>query len=106
MGILCRLCIHFLFFFFFSSRRRHTRSLCDWSSDVCSSDLVAYIFAPDAFYAPYEDAPRLWGLSPERDQALGGILMQTEMALVFVVLMAHLFLKLLDENAAAERSGG
>src|SRR5947207_14126035 len=29
--------------FFFSSRRRHTRSLCDWSSDVCSSDLVAMI---------------------------------------------------------------
>src|SRR5438034_11546054 len=28
-----------MFFFFFSSRRRHTRSLCDWSSDVCSSDL-------------------------------------------------------------------
>src|SRR5438034_572880 len=27
-------------FFFFSSRRRHTRSLCDWSSDVCSSDLA------------------------------------------------------------------
>src|SRR5260221_8448767 len=25
---------------FFSSRRRHTRSLCDWSSDVCSSDLA------------------------------------------------------------------
>src|SRR5215204_5799093 len=25
--------------FFFSSRRRHTRSLFDWSSDVCSSDL-------------------------------------------------------------------
>src|SRR5689334_22250230 len=25
--------------FFFSSRRRHTRSNCDWSSDVCSSDL-------------------------------------------------------------------
>src|SRR6266576_6265899 len=28
-------------FFFFSSRRRHTRSLRDWSSDVCSSDLAA-----------------------------------------------------------------
>src|SRR5207237_142248 len=27
--------------FFFSSRRRHTRFKCDWSSDVCSSDLVA-----------------------------------------------------------------
>src|SRR5712691_11936894 len=28
-------------FFFFSSRRRHTRFDCDWSSDVCSSDLLA-----------------------------------------------------------------
>src|SRR2546430_12554340 len=27
------------YFFFFSSRRRHTRFDCDWSSDVCSSDL-------------------------------------------------------------------
>src|SRR5207248_8951293 len=26
--------------FFFSSRRRHTRSYGDWSSDVCSSDLI------------------------------------------------------------------
>src|SRR3989440_5430899 len=32
-----RLCL----VFFFSSRRRHTRSDRDWSSDVCSSDLVA-----------------------------------------------------------------
>src|SRR5438034_2349069 len=31
--------------FFFSSRRRHTRSLCDWSSDVCSSDLRAVLNA-------------------------------------------------------------
>src|SRR5688572_31818341 len=30
----------FFFFFFFSSRRRHTRFDCDWSSDVCSSDLL------------------------------------------------------------------
>src|SRR5204863_164126 len=29
--------------FFFSSRRRHTRSLRDWSSDVCSSDLAVLI---------------------------------------------------------------
>src|SRR5215467_14949750 len=28
------------FFFFFSSRRRHTRLQGEWSSDVCSSDLV------------------------------------------------------------------
>src|SRR5688572_28719508 len=30
-------------FFFFSSRRRHTRFDCDWSSDVCSSDLSARV---------------------------------------------------------------
>src|SRR5207249_9054058 len=29
-----------LLLFFFSSRRRHTRSKRDWSSDVCSSDLL------------------------------------------------------------------
>src|SRR5689334_23946981 len=35
--LVCVLCS---FFFFFSSRRRHTRWNCDWSSDVCSSDLA------------------------------------------------------------------
>src|SRR6266496_5217268 len=36
-----------MIFFFFSSRRRHTRSLRDWSSDVCSSDLVtSLVVAP------------------------------------------------------------
>src|SRR6266508_5749469 len=34
-GLCCRSC------FFFSSRRRHTRWPRDWSSDVCSSDLLA-----------------------------------------------------------------
>src|SRR5690349_24965608 len=34
-------CVSVLLFFFFSSRRRHTRSLRDWSSDVCSSDLYS-----------------------------------------------------------------
>src|SRR5260370_40904923 len=29
--------------FFFSSRRRHTRFKCDWSSDVCSSDLSSML---------------------------------------------------------------
>src|SRR2546430_5164316 len=40
---LCCQRVLFVFFFFFSSRRRHTRFDCDWSSDVCSSDLP---FAP------------------------------------------------------------
>src|SRR5260370_14775080 len=33
------------YFFFFSSRRRHTRFKCDWSSDVCSSDLNRILIA-------------------------------------------------------------
>src|SRR5438874_11835271 len=37
-----------LFVFFFSSRRRHTRSLRDWSSDVCSSDLERVFELPHA----------------------------------------------------------
>src|SRR5699024_11997466 len=32
--------VYLMVVFFFSSRRRHTRSKRDWSSDVCSSDLI------------------------------------------------------------------
>src|SRR5438034_7277050 len=49
--------------FFFSSRRRHTRSLCDWSSDVCSSDLEAAI-------RWYERAFKLPGIDEETRIAL------------------------------------
>src|SRR5256885_9967096 len=36
-------------FFFFSSRRRHTRLQGDWSSDVCSSDLIYGVSDPDRY---------------------------------------------------------
>src|SRR5205085_4217920 len=44
-----------LFVFFFSSRRRHTRFDCDWSSDVCSSDLGFKLMRskPLIFYTHY-----------------------------------------------------
>src|SRR2546430_6372184 len=38
--VCCFMLFLLFFFFFFSSRRRHTRFDCDWSSDVCSSDLA------------------------------------------------------------------
>src|SRR5262249_60037075 len=43
------------FFFFFSSRRRHTRLVSDWSSDVCSSDLlwVREVLRPRAIPPPW-----------------------------------------------------
>src|SRR2546427_306672 len=42
------------FFFFFSSRRRHTRFDCDWSSDVCSSDLVKVVDLTEGSYTERE----------------------------------------------------
>src|SRR5438309_3548425 len=50
--------------FFFSSRRRHTRWNCDWSSDVCSSDLAAFHKTVPALGAGFElkvwrDAPSM-----------------------------------------------
>src|SRR2546430_2900149 len=59
MGFVsCR--IWMCFFFFFSSRRRHTRFDCDWSSDVCSSDLLKkrvayYVMGPGAENWKYAD---------------------------------------------------
>src|SRR5258705_7313307 len=47
----------FCFFFFFSSRRRHTRCLSDWSSDVCSSDLLAGGAGAPHYGPPLEMAP-------------------------------------------------
>src|SRR2546430_10003990 len=47
--------------FFFSSRRRHTRFDCDWSSDVCSSDLYAPGVAAVAPTTVFADTVRLGG---------------------------------------------
>src|SRR5260370_15544571 len=45
----------FLYVFFFSSRRRHTRFKCDWSSDVCSSDLRPEALLVVDFFLKLED---------------------------------------------------
>src|SRR5699024_11902095 len=45
--VVYALCCFWLFFF--SSRRRHTRSKRDWSSDVCSSDLITKSFQVTGF---------------------------------------------------------
>src|SRR2546430_13627108 len=51
-----------VFVFFFSSRRRHTRFDCDWSSDVCSSDLVAE--EPGAIAGLFPAVSRRCGRAP------------------------------------------
>src|SRR2546427_1128565 len=66
-------------FFFFSSRRRHTRFDCDWSSDVCSSDLAALLSEPygitavsPAFARPGIKAVAIEGFLPEPEHVRSG----------------------------------
>src|SRR2546430_10813585 len=67
--------------FFFSSRRRHTRFDCDWSSDVCSSDLstnTAFILFIAALAcanvtrinAVFVELPGAFGIFGEQDVAV------------------------------------
>src|SRR5207248_8156336 len=46
--------------FFFSSRRRHTRSYGDWSSDVCSSDLLLVSPSPGLLISLSPLLPCFW----------------------------------------------
>jgi putative membrane protein len=63
---------------------------------------LAYIFSSRPFYAFYEHAPRLWGLSAVRDQNLGGILMNGEQTLVFLLAIGWFVVRLLDEEHARD----
>src|SRR2546430_13319218 len=59
-----------VYFFFFSSRRRHTRFDCDWSSDVCSSDLES---EHTGSVTPASPATRkAWQRHPPKSCALRG----------------------------------
>jgi cytochrome c oxidase assembly factor CtaG len=65
---------------------------------------LAYIFSSRPFYSFYEHAPRLWGLSPVRDQNLGGILMNGEQTLVFLLAIGWFVMRLLDEEHARDEA--
>src|SRR5205814_5203627 len=61
--------------FFFSSRRRHTRCLSDWSSDVCSSDLLdalgTQVYQAILERRPAPVIPRLKEILAKPDPVLG-----------------------------------
>ena len=66
---------------------------------VASSFLgLALIFSSRPFYSFYVHAPRLWGLSPAHDQNLGGILMNAEQTLVFLLAIGWYIWRLLEEE--------
>ncbi len=73
---------------------------------VASSFLgLAFIFSSRPFYSFYERAPRLWGLSPVRDQNLGGILMNAEQTVVFLIAIGWFVWRLLEEEHASGAGG-
>lgn len=65
---------------------------------------LAYTFSSGPFYGFYEQAPRVWGISATKDQNLGGILMQAEMTLVFLILIGHFLLRLLAQEDAKQQA--
>ena len=64
---------------------------------------LAFIFSTTPFYDFYVEAPRLWGLSPAKDQNLGGILMNAEQTIVFLSALVYFVLRLLDEEEELQR---
>ena len=64
---------------------------------------LAYIFATHPFYAFYAEAPRLWGLSPVRDQNLAGILMNAEQTSIIAIAFAWALLRVLAEEEESQR---
>jgi cytochrome c oxidase assembly factor CtaG len=65
---------------------------------------LALTFAPP-LYGYYEKLPeRLWGISASKDQNLGGILMTSEQALVFFMMITWLLVRLFREEDEAERA--
>src|SRR5262249_57072495 len=63
--------LYCLVLFFFSSRRRHTRLVSDWSSDVCSSDLMFLAEVEDLGNVRVRDPRRQVGLVEEHALVLG-----------------------------------
>jgi putative membrane protein len=64
---------------------------------------LALTFSSSPFYDYYESAPRLWGLSAEKDQNFGGILMNAEQSIVFLVAILYFVLRLIPEEEHTSR---
>src|SRR2546430_8130407 len=78
-----------VFFFFFSSRRRHTRFDCDWSSDVCSSDLVLGTEHVFRLLPPAVAVDSRRGRVRARGLAVRGIARMKLLAFLMVAMVVH-----------------
>ena len=62
-----------------------------------------FLWSGRAFYRPYREAPRLWGLSPVADQRIGGGVMLLEMSAVVLAVALVLGLRWLGEGERRQR---
>jgi cytochrome c oxidase assembly factor CtaG len=66
---------------------------------------IALAFAPASFYPFYEHHPKYWGLTPDQDQSMAGLLMALEQSIVMGVALVALFVRMLGESEReAERA--
>ncbi len=65
---------------------------------------LALMFSTSPFYGYYEHVPRIWGLSAVRDQNLGGLFMNVEETIVFLVAIAYFLLRLFEEEDESHRA--
>lgn len=80
-----------------------TKALYVFGGFVLASPLgLLLALLPSAVYQFYEDAPRLWGLSPLADQQLAGVTMSAEQAVVFFAVFAFYLRRFFAEEQAGD----
>lgn len=64
---------------------------------------ILLTFAPTAIFDYYKGQPQYWGLTPDADQALAGAIMALEQAIVMGIVVAYLFVRMLDQSERDEQ---
>jgi putative membrane protein len=59
---------------------------------------VALAFAPHSIYPYYQHHSHFWGLSPDEDQSIAGLVMALEQSIVMGIALVVLFVQMLNES--------
>jgi putative membrane protein len=64
---------------------------------------ILLTFAPNAIFTYYANQPRYWGLDPDSDQALAGVIMALEQSIVMGIALVVLFTRMLAQSEREEQ---